>query len=238
MDKSTRGESAVPLSGLPGVWRDFLGPQMDSDLGEIMVRLRNAGSYYPTGNIFNAFALCPPDQTRVVLMGQDPYHGKGEAHGLAFSVRSGVAIPPSLRNVFKEIKTDLGWSNLPTSGDLTAWAGQGVLLLNSILTVKPDMAGSHACMGWEVWTQKVLSEISKSRPDVVFVLWGGKAQKKKAALADGALVIEGAHPSPLAANRGGFFGGKYFSRANDLLASRGQTKVRWEALLDVPLEPT
>lgn len=231
MEQSTRGETIAREHRLPAAWAEFLGSDMQLRVERIAATLASGGAYYPAGDIFTAFSECPPDKVKVVIVGQDPYHGEGEAHGLAFSVLPGVKIPPSLRNMFKELKTDLNWTQPPASGDLTAWARQGVLLLNSILTVKPDLAASHAGLGWEAWTDDALSMISRAKPGVVFILWGGKAHKKKALLGDAATVIQGAHPSPLSANRGGFFGGRYFSRANASLAQSGEAMVDWGAIL-------
>lgn len=182
---------------------------------------------YPPGmEIFNAFNHCSLDQVKVVILGQDPYHGQGQAHGLAFSVRAGVAFPPSLQNIFKEIKADLG-KDMPPNGDLTHWADQGVFLLNATLTVRANQAGSHQNKGWEEFTDEVIRTISDSREHVVFLLWGAFAQKK-VALIDGKkhLILKAPHPSPLSAHRG-FLGCRHFSKTNEYLLSQGINPVDW-----------
>lgn len=182
---------------------------------------------YPPGKeIFNAFNLCSFDAIKVVIIGQDPYHGPGQAHGLCFSVKSGVAFPPSLRNIFKEINNDTG-NPIPADGDLTRWANQGVLLLNATLTVRAHQAGSHQKKGWETFTDAVIQTISAQKDHVVFLLWGAYAQHK-AELIDRSkhFILESVHPSPLSASRG-FFGNHHFSRANEFLASKGLSPVIW-----------
>lgn len=183
---------------------------------------------FPPGRlIFNAFNLCPFDKVKAVIIGQDPYHGEGQAHGLSFSVNDGVAFPPSLQNIFKEIENDLGLP-VPTSGNLTRWAEQGVLLLNATLTVRAHEAGSHQRRGWEQFTDAAIRALSQGREHVVFILWGSYARSKKA-LVDTRkhLVLESVHPSPLSANRGGWFGNHHFSRANAYLAEHGQATINW-----------
>lgn len=182
---------------------------------------------YPPGNlIFNAFNLCPFNNIRVVIIGQDPYHGPGQAHGLCFSVLPGVEFPPSLRNIFKEIQQDIG-SPIPANGDLTRWATQGVFLLNATLTVRAHLAGSHQRKGWETFTNEVIRIISQQKENVVFLLWGAYAQQK-AEIIDSTkhLVLESVHPSPLSASRG-FFGNHHFSRANQFLESKGLSPIAW-----------
>lgn len=182
---------------------------------------------YPPGNlIFNAFNLCPFNNIRVVIIGQDPYHGPGQAHGLCFSVLPGVDFPPSLRNIFKEIQQDIG-SPIPSNGDLTRWATQGVFLLNATLTVRAHLAGSHQRKGWETFTNEVIRIISQQKENVVFLLWGAYAQQK-AEIIDSTkhLVLESVHPSPLSASRG-FFGNHHFSRANQFLESKGLSPIAW-----------
>jgi uracil-DNA glycosylase len=235
-DQSTRG-AAEGVEFLPKAWDDFLGPRSHEILEPILERLAQAGDYFPRGQVFRAFELCGPDALKACVMGQDPYHGVGQAHGLAFSVPAGVAVPPSLRNVFKELRSDLGWASTPSCGDLSPWASQGALLLNALLTVKPHQPGSHADLGWQVWTDFVLERISQELPGTVFVLWGEFAKKKARLLAPGASVVVGGHPSPLSANRGGFFGGAYFSKANVLLAQAGREPLNWGALLEPPQGP-
>ncbi len=182
---------------------------------------------YPPGRlIFNAFNLCPYDRVKVVIIGQDPYHGPGQAHGLCFSVNDGVPFPPSLQNIFKEIQTDLG-TPVPTSGNLTRWAQQGVLLLNAMLTVRAHQAGSHQRHGWEEFTDAVIRTLSEGREHLVFILWGAYAQRKGAVIDRSRhLVLQSAHPSPLSAYQG-FFGNKHFSLANAYLEQYGQTPVQW-----------
>lgn len=172
---------------------------------------------FPPGRlIFNAFDLCPFDQVKVVIIGQDPYHGPGQAHGLCFSVNDGIPFPPSLVNIFKEIKADLG-KEIPTSGNLTRWAEQGVLLLNATLTVRAHQAGSHQRRGWEEFTDAAIRLLAEEREHLVFILWGAYAQKKGAFIdRNKHLVLTSAHPSPLSAYNG-FFGNKHFSQANAYL---------------------
>ena len=182
---------------------------------------------YPPGKlIFNAFNLCPFDKAKVVIIGQDPYHGPGQAHGLCFSVNDGVAFPPSLKNIFKEIQDDLGIP-VPESGNLTRWANQGVLLLNATLTVRAHQAGSHQKKGWEEFTDASIRALAEQREHLVFILWGAYAQKKGAFIdRNKHLVLASAHPSPLSAYNG-FFGNKHFSRANEYLMAHGETPVSW-----------
>jgi len=182
---------------------------------------------FPAGKeIFNAFNLCPMNQIKVVILGQDPYHGPGQAHGLSFSVKPGIPFPPSLLNIFKEIKTDLG-IDMPPNGDLTRWASQGVFLLNATLTVRAHEAGSHQGKGWEEFTDEVIRVINHNQSNVVFLLWGSFAQKK-AGLIDAAkhLILKAPHPSPLSSYRG-FFGCKHFSKANEYLKLKGQIPINW-----------
>ena len=186
-----------------------------------------SGVVYPAGrNIFRAFDCCPVDKIKVVIIGQDPYHGPGQAHGLCFSVNDGVAFPPSLQNIFKEIKSDLG-IDIPTSGNLTRWANQGVLLLNATLTVRAHQAGSHQRKGWEEFTDAAIRSLAEQREHLVFILWGAYAQKKGAFIDRSKhLVLASAHPSPLSAYNG-IFGNKHFSRANDYLVEHGMSPINW-----------
>lgn len=182
---------------------------------------------YPPGKlIFNAFDACPPGKLKVVILGQDPYHGEGQAHGLCFSVNDGVPLPPSLVNIYKEISEEYG-KPAPASGNLLRWANQGVLLLNATLTVRANIAGSHQGRGWETFTDAVIKSISDNKEHVVFLLWGAYAGRK-AELIDAAkhCVLKSAHPSPLSAYRG-FFGNGHFRKANDYLVSTGQTPIDW-----------
>ena len=182
--------------------------------------------YPPARLIFNAFDHCPFDKVKVVIIGQDPYHGPGQAHGLCFSVNEGVPNPPSLQNIFKEIQSDLG-TPIPPNGDLTRWANQGVLLLNATLTVQAHQAGSHQRRGWETFTDAAIRILAEEREHIVFILWGAYAQKKGAFIdRDKHLVLTSAHPSPLSAYNG-FFGNKHFSRANEYLKMHGKTGIDW-----------
>jgi uracil-DNA glycosylase len=182
--------------------------------------------YPPDEEVFAALHLTPLAATRVVILGQDPYHGPQQAHGLCFSVRPGVAVPPSLANIHKELHTDLGLA-IPTHGNLEAWARQGVLLLNTTLTVRAGQAGSHHGKGWELFTDEVLKVLNDKHERVVFVLWGSNARRKKSLVdLDRHVVIESAHPSPLSAHNG-FFGSRPFSRANAALAAVGLEPIDW-----------
>jgi len=182
---------------------------------------------YPKGSlIFNAFNQCPFDQVKVVIIGQDPYHEPGQAHGLCFSVQDGVPLPPSLQHIFQEIQSDLGYTPYP-SGNLERWARQGVLLLNAILTVRAHQAGSHRNKGWERFTDAAIHRLADNKEGLVFILWGSYAQQKGAFI-DGNkhLVLKSAHPSPLSAYLG-FFGNKHFSRANQWLIEHQKTPIDW-----------
>ena len=186
-----------------------------------------SGTCYPPGRlIFNAFDTTPFNDVRVVILGQDPYHGPGQAHGLCFSVNDGIAFPPSLQNIFKEIQAETG-APIPQSGNLTRWAKQGVLMLNNVLTVRRAQANSHKGMGWEQFTDAVIRCISDRCEGVVFMLWGNFARTKRELIDHSRHhVLEAAHPSPLA--RGAFFGSRHFSQANALLAARGLTQIDWK----------
>ncbi len=181
---------------------------------------------YPPGPlIFNAFRLTPFNKVKVVILGQDPYHGKGQAHGLSFSVPDGVAVPPSLQNIYKEISTDIG-TPPPDSGNLERWASQGVFLLNSVLTVRAGEPTSHSSIGWQTFTDSVIKAVSDKREHVVFLLWGNYARSKRPLIDTSRhLVLEAAHPSPLA--RGAFFGCRHFSKANTWLAENGISPIVW-----------
>ena len=186
------------------------------------------GTCYPAGRyIFNAFNLCPFQQVKVVIIGQDPYHEPGQAHGLSFSVQDGIAFPPSLQNIFKEIHDDLG-TPIPTTGNLTRWAQQGVLLLNATLTVRAHQANSHATLGWQTFTDAAIRALAASREHLVYMLWGGYARGKSYMIdKNNNLVLESVHPSPLSANRGGWFGQHQFSRCNAYLQAHGITPIEW-----------
>jgi uracil-DNA glycosylase len=180
--------------------------------------------YPPANQIFAAFDKCPFEKVKVVIIGQDPYHGQGQANGLCFSVNDGVPFPPSLRNIFKEIKSDLG-KDIPFSGNLEHWAAQGVLLLNATLSVRANMAGSHQKKGWETFTDAVIKHISDKKENIVFLLWGAYAQKKGLIIDKNKhFVLESAHPSPLSAHNG-FLGNKHFSQTNVFLQSKGMNTI-------------
>ena len=199
------------------------------ELQEFLAEQRLAGKniYPPRSLIFNALGLTPLESVKVVVLGQDPYHGEGQAHGLSFSVERRVKIPPSLRNIYKELSTDLG-CELPDHGDLTMWAEQGVLLLNSVLTVEKSLAASHKNKGWETFTDKVISVINDHCDHVVFLLWGAYAHKKgKSIDTSKHLVLQSVHPSPLSARKG-FIGCQHFSKCNEYLQSHGIKPIDWQ----------
>lgn len=212
-------------------WKNALSDEFDKDY---FIKLTDfvRGEYlsgkaiYPApANIFNAFNLCPLDKVKVVIIGQDPYHEPGQAHGLCFSVLPPTPVPPSLINIYKEIESDLGHPS-KTSGDLTEWAKQGVLLLNATLTVQAHQAASHAGKGWELFTDAVIRETSK-RDNIVYMLWGAYAQKKADFVnPEKNLVLKSVHPSPLSAHRG-FFGNHHFSKANEYLVAHGKESIDW-----------
>lgn len=212
-------------------WKKRLQTEFDKDyftrLTDFVREEYKQTTVYPPGKfIFNAFNLCPFEQVKVVIIGQDPYHGPGQAHGLCFSVNDGIAFPPSLVNIFKEIQSDTN-SPIPTSGNLTRWAEQGVLLLNATLTVRAHQAGSHQRKGWEEFTDAAIRILAEEKEHLVFILWGSYAQKKGAFInRDKHLVLASAHPSPLSAYNG-FFGNKHFSRTNDYLIAHGETPIAW-----------
>ncbi|HCU85295.1 uracil-DNA glycosylase [Methylophilus sp. UBA6697] len=214
-------------------WQTHIGAEFDKPymqtLKTFLQQEKVAGkTIFPPGPlIFNAFNHTPFDKVRVVIIGQDPYHGPGQAHGLSFSVPPGVALPPSLMNIFKEIQADLG-VRMSGSGDLTAWADQGVLLLNATLTVQLANAGSHQNRGWEQFTDAAIAALNQHREGLVFVLWGSYAQKKGAMIDPNKhLVLKSVHPSPLSAHRG-FFGNHQFSSINQYLSSKGQAPINWQ----------
>lgn len=207
---------------------DELSQPYFAALAESVRREYAAGPCYPPGRlVFNAFNLCPFHAVKVVIIGQDPYHEPGQAMGLSFSVPQGVPMPPSLVNIFKEIQTDMG-TPMPPNGDLTRWAEQGVLLLNATLTVRAHMANSHRALGWGRFTDAAIKALNAHRNHLVFILWGGYA-RSKATLIDGSrhLVLQSVHPSPLSANRGGWFGNHHFSRCNEYLKAHGNTPIAW-----------
>ncbi|MCD8044622.1 MAG: uracil-DNA glycosylase [Tannerellaceae bacterium] len=210
-------------------WKEQLADEFQKEyffnLTQFVKQEYQTRTVYPPGKlIFNAFEQCPFEEVKVVLIGQDPYHEPGQAHGLCFSVREGIPFPPSLLNILKEIEDDLG-KPMPPNGDLTRWAKQGVLLLNSTLTVRAHQAGSHQHKGWEEFTDAVISKLNQSRENIVYILWGSYAQKKGAVInTNRNLVLKSPHPSPLSAHRG-FFGNKHFSKANDYLIACGKTPI-------------
>jgi uracil-DNA glycosylase len=212
-------------------WKEKLAPEFKK---EYFIRLTDFVRqeyktniiYPPAGLIFNSFELCPFDSVRAVIIGQDPYHGAGQAHGLCFSVRDGVDYPPSLINIFREIESDMGYKPF-SSGNLTRWASQGVLLLNATLTVRAHNPGSHQRKGWEEFTDSVINALNKERENIAFFLWGAYAQKKGSSIdRTKHLVLESVHPSPLSASRG-FFGNKHFSRCNEYLLKYGLKQIDW-----------
>lgn len=212
-------------------WKLLLQEEFDKPYFEELTRFVREeyanGTIYPAGkNIFRAFDKCPVDKLKVVIIGQDPYHGPGQANGLCFSVNDGVAFPPSLQNIFKEISSDIG-TPTPQSGNLDRWAEQGVLLLNAVLTVREHEAASHAGHGWEQFTDAVVRRIAEQKSGVVYLLWGSYAQRK-GSIADPTknCILKAVHPSPLSAYRG-FLGCKHFSQANNYLISTGQTPINW-----------
>jgi uracil-DNA glycosylase len=212
-------------------WKDKLKEEFEKpyfvDLTAFIKSEYAKYAIYPPGKlIFNAFDKCPFDQVKVVLLGQDPYHEPGQAHGLCFSVPDSIAFPPSLQNIFKEIREDLNIP-VPKSGNLERWAEQGVFLLNATLTVRAHQAGSHQNKGWETFTDKVIHSLAESKEHIVFLLWGAYAQRKGEFIdANRHLILKSPHPSPLSAHRG-FFGNHHFSKANEYLIHQGKEPVRW-----------
>lgn len=214
------------FSDLPTVWSRFLGPNSLKPIAETLSQHPIEDACYPgKSDWFRAFELCGPDDVRAVILGQDPYHGPGQAMGLAFSVPSGQPHPPSLRNLFKEYHADTGYA-IPPSGDLSAWAREGVLLLNRVLTVAPHAPGSHRGWGWEQFTDLVIARLSESSPHCVFCLWGHDAQTVRSQIAARHSIIASPHPSPLSAHRG-FFGSTPFSKVNQALEAHGQSALHW-----------
>lgn len=213
-------------------WREHLAHEFEQPYFErltdfVRQEYRTGVCYPPAPLVFNAFNLCPFQRVKVVIIGQDPYHEPGQAHGLSFSVNEGVPFPPSLQNIFKEINNDLG-TPIPTSGDLTRWARQGVLLLNATLTVRAHQAASHQRKGWEEFTDAAIRALNARRDHLVFILWGGYARSKKALIDTSRhLILESVHPSPLSANRGGWFGNHHFSRCNQYLTEHGEQPIEW-----------
>ncbi len=216
---------------LPKQWQEVLQTEIEkpyfSELMDFVDKAYQTKTIYPPKEqIFNAFKACTLDKVKVVILGQDPYHDEGQANGLSFSVNSGIKLPPSLVNIFKEIERNLGVA-IPTNGDLTRWAAQGVLLLNASLTVQAHQAGSHQGKGWETFTDAVIKYIAEEKEGVVFILWGAYAQKKAAFIDEQKhLILKSAHPSPLSVYRG-FSGNQHFSLTNDYLKLQGKEEINW-----------
>jgi uracil-DNA glycosylase len=214
-------------------WLKVLKTEFESDyfknIKKYLVEEKKKAIVYPKGSdIFNAFNLTPFNDVKVVIIGQDPYHGPNQAHGLCFSVLDDVKFPPSLENIYKELSQDLGYG-YPTSGNLTSWAKQGVLLLNASLTVRAGEANSHQSIGWQKFTDAVIQKLSDERTDLIFLLWGGFAQKKGSKIdASKHHVLTCGHPSPLSANKGHWFGNKHFSKTNQLLQQMGKPPINWK----------
>lgn len=229
---------------IEATWKEALQDEFEKDYFQQLVQFvraeyANHTCYPPGKEIFNAFNLCPLPDVKVVIIGQDPYHGPGQAEGLCFSVKDGIALPPSLINILKEVKEDIGTvpelSHVAAqrgvrayNGSLRRWAEQGVLLLNATLTVREHEAGSHQRHGWETFTDAVIKRISDTQEHVVFILWGGYARSKRTLIDKNRhYILESVHPSPLSANRGGWFGNHHFSKCNEYLAQNGRETIKW-----------
>ena len=212
-------------------WNEILAEEMQKDyyqeLQAFVQKRRAEVRVFPEEkNVFTALELTPFESVKVVILGQDPYHGFGQAHGLSFSVQKGIPLPPSLKNIYKELQEDIG-GELPTEGDLSHWAKQGVLLLNTVLTVEEGNANSHKGKGWERLTNRLIDSLNELKHPVIFILWGKPAQDKEKLITNpNHVILKAPHPSPLSAYRG-FFGSKPFSRVNDILIQQGQTPIRW-----------
>ena len=213
-------------------WNEILADEMQKDyyqqLQAFVQKRRAEVRVFPKEkNVFNALELTPFESVKVVILGQDPYHGFGQAHGLSFSVQKGTPLPPSLKNIYKELQEDIG-GELPIEGDLTHWTKQGVLLLNTVLTVEEGNANSHKGMGWEILTNRLIESLNELNHPVIFILWGKPAQDKEKLITNpNHVILKAPHPSPLSAYRG-FFGSKPFSRVNDILMQQGQSPIRWK----------
>lgn len=214
-------------------WKEIMKAEFNKpyfhELKAFLMKEKQNHCIFPPGNeIFNAFNSTTFQDIKVVIIGQDPYHGQGQAHGLCFSVTDGTPHPPSLKNIFKELVNDIPGFEIPESGSLQKWANQGVLLINAVLTVRAHQAESHRKKGWETFTDKVIEELAKQREQVVFMLWGNYARAKSKYIdPQKHLILEAAHPSPLSASRG-FFGCKHFSKANEYLSNQGKTPINWK----------
>ncbi len=220
--------------GLEQSWLEVLSGEFDkpymADLKKFLKEEKDAGhkTFPKNADIFNAFNITPFDKVEVVILGQDPYHGEQQAHGLSFSVQKGITIPPSLRNIYKELATDIPGFTIPNHGDLTEWAKQGVLLLNASLTVRAGMPGSHQKKGWETFTDNMIKTISDKKEGIVFILWGSFAQAKAELIDQNKHhIIKSPHPSPFSADRG-FFGSKPFSETNEILVKEGKKPIDWQ----------
>ena len=213
-------------------WNEILAEEMQKDyyqeLQAFVQKRRAEVRVFPEEkNVFTALELTPFESVKVVILGQDPYHGFGQAHGLSFSVQKGTPLPPSLKNIYKELQEDIG-GELPTEGDLSHWAKQGVLLLNTVLTVEEGNANSHKAKGWERLTNRLIDSLNELKHPVIFILWGKPAQDKEKLITNpNHVILKAPHPSPLSAYRG-FFGSKPFSKVNDILIQQGQTPIRWK----------
>mgnify|MGYP000996177838 FL=1 len=213
-------------------WNEILAEEMEKDyyqqLQAFVQKRRAEVRVFPEEkNVFNALKLTPFESVKVVILGQDPYHGFGQAHGLSFSVQKGTPLPPSLKNIYKELQEDIG-GELPIEGDLSHWAKQGVLLLNTVLTVEEGNANSHKGMGWETLTNRLIESLNELKHPVIFILWGKPAQEKEKLITNpNHVLLKAPHPSPLSAYRG-FFGSKPFSKVNDILIQQGQTPICWK----------
>jgi uracil-DNA glycosylase len=222
----------MPLNFNP-IWQSILSEEIQKSyfqdlMQAVDLEYENHCCFPPKELLFAAFDYCSFEDLKVVIIGQDPYHGDGEANGLCFSVNDGVRIPPSLRNIFRELNDDLGTVFLPTSGNLEHWAKQGILLLNSALSVQKDKPNSHKHLKWNIFTDAVIQKISEEKENVVFLLWGSFAQKKGAKIdRTKHLVLESGHPSPMSANQGKWFGNKHFSETNKYLKSIGKSEISW-----------
>jgi uracil-DNA glycosylase len=222
------------MIGLEPLWLNVLGdelkkPYMNKLKSFLLDEKQKGFTFYPQNkDIFNAFNYTPFDKVKVVILGQDPYHGQGQAHGLSFSVQKGITVPPSLKNIYKELATEFIDYKIPHHGDLSAWAEQGVLLLNATLTVRAQEPGSHQKRGWETFTDFVITELSRQSEGLVFILWGKFAQQKESLIDTSKHhVLKSAHPSPFSAHSG-FFGSKPFSKTNEILKKQGLTPINWQ----------
>ncbi len=223
----------MELQNFTSDWQLFLQPILNQPffndlLEKVNLEYENSICFPPKNLIFNAFEACELSNLKIVILGQDPYHGTNEANGLAFSVNDGVKIPPSLRNIFMEINADLNRLIMPTSGDLTVWAKQGILLLNNTLTVKKDEPNSHKHLAWHLFTTQIIAKISAEKSGIIFLLWGNFAQQKQKIIdiSKHHILVSG-HPSPMSANQGKWFGNKHFSLANEILKQQGKTQIIW-----------